>query len=272
MTTSALALSVIRPSPPQNAMSTANSWHMGACLRGRAARGVSSPTPSAWAPRLDARTGSTAARGMSCWPIVSTRCTRLDAQPGGTACAAWAGGLPCHPLGSVLAGEPVSVAQSEASHPGNRRGRSGPHRGAGAGAACGSEAVTGGAQPKALRKRQQSSGCMHAGAAAESPVQHLPWRAAAARQGTFKAHAHAQSAGYTAQRATCRANARPRAGYRTSSEALPSRTVDHYFMWRTSMPHVRSTRMHYCFSSASTLALWCIPSVCTTLVHTLISS
>jgi len=34
MTTSALALSVIRPSPPQKAMSTANSWHMGACLRG----------------------------------------------------------------------------------------------------------------------------------------------------------------------------------------------------------------------------------------------
>ena len=50
----------------------------------------------------------------------------------------------------------------------------GAHAGGGAGTLCGRDALTAGAQPPALRKRQQSSGCMHAGAAPSPPVQHLP--------------------------------------------------------------------------------------------------
>ena len=44
----------------------------------------------------------------------------------------------------------------------------------GAVALCGSEALMAGAQPALLRKRQQSTGCMHDGTASPPPVQHLP--------------------------------------------------------------------------------------------------
>lgn len=54
--------------------------------------------------------------------------------------------------------------------------------GASAGALCGSEALTAGPQPALLRKRQQSTGCMHDGTASPPPVQHLPYDRARAAE------------------------------------------------------------------------------------------